>query len=351
MLEVGLGVLAALAEPLAVVEEPGAGLLDDAALDAHVDEAALARDAEAVDHLELRRAVGRGDLVLDDLHAGARAHHDVAFLDVLDAADLQALRRVELQRQAAGRRLGVAEHDADLVADLVDEDERAAALRHGGRELAQRLRHQARLQAHVGVAHLALDLGLGHERRDGVHHDDVERGGAHELLGDLEGLLAAVGLGDEHAVDVHAELAGVAGVHGVLGVDVRRGAAGLLGLRDGLQREGGLARGLGTVDLDDAAAGEAPDAEREVERKHAGGDRVDLDLAGAVSELHHGFLAVRLLDLSERELEGLRLTGLHVSHVLFCLPPRGRHAMPAEDVSIAEVPFERKFDFCSNAVR
>ena len=50
------------------------------------------------------------------------------------------------------------------------------------------------LQADVGVAHLALDLGLRDERRDRVDGHDVERAGADEELGDLERLLARVGL-------------------------------------------------------------------------------------------------------------------------------------------------------------
>ena len=43
------------------------------------------------------------------------------------------------------------------------------------RQLAQCLRHQACLQPHMGVTHLAFDLGLGHQRRDGVNHDHVDR--------------------------------------------------------------------------------------------------------------------------------------------------------------------------------
>ena len=53
-----------------------------------------------------------------------------------DAADVQADRGVELERVAAGGRLGVAEHDADLHADLVDEDDRAVGFLMGGGELA-----------------------------------------------------------------------------------------------------------------------------------------------------------------------------------------------------------------------
>ena len=44
-------------------------------------------------------------------------------------------------------------------------------------------------------------------------------------LGDLQGLLAGVRLGDEQVVDVHAELAGVDGIQRVLGVHEGRHAA------------------------------------------------------------------------------------------------------------------------------
>ena len=75
-------------------------------------------------------------------------------------------------------------------------------------ELPHRLRHQPGLQADVGVAHLALDLGARHERRHRVDDDEVERARAHEHVGDLERLLAGVGLGDEQLVDVHARARG-----------------------------------------------------------------------------------------------------------------------------------------------
>ncbi len=127
------------------------------------------------------------------------------------------------------------------------------ALVHRRGELAERLAHEARLQADVAVAHLALDLGLGHERRDGVDDDQVDRARAHERVGDLERLLAVVGLADEQLVDVDAELARVARVERVLGVDERRDAALLLALRDRVECERGLAARLRAVDLDDAA--------------------------------------------------------------------------------------------------
>jgi hypothetical protein len=48
-----LGVLAALADALAAEREPRAALLDDAGLDAQVDEIALLGDAGAVEDVEL----------------------------------------------------------------------------------------------------------------------------------------------------------------------------------------------------------------------------------------------------------------------------------------------------------
>src|SRR6478736_2166651 len=118
------GVLLALTELLAVVGVPRAGLLDDAVLDAEVDETALARDADAVQDVELRLLERRCHLVLDDLDAGAVSDCLGAVLERLDAADVEAHRRVELQRLAAGGGLGRAEEHADLLAQLVDEDHR-----------------------------------------------------------------------------------------------------------------------------------------------------------------------------------------------------------------------------------
>ena len=107
--------------------------------------------------------------------------------------------------------------------------------------LAQRLAHEAGLQADVAVAHLALDLGARRERGDGVDDDDVERARAHQHVGDLERLLTGVGLGDEQRVGVDAELLRVVGVERVLGVDERRDAAGRLRVGDRVQRHRRLA--------------------------------------------------------------------------------------------------------------
>src|SRR5438132_684326 len=85
-----------------------------------------------------------------------------------------------------------------------------------------------------------------------------------------------------------------AGVQGVLGVDVGGDAAGLLGLGDGVEGERGLAAGLGAVDLDDAAAGQPPAAQGDVQPQRAGGNALDV-LGGHLAHRHDRPLAELLL--------------------------------------------------------
>ena len=178
-------------------------------------------------------------------------------------------------------------------------------LRDGAGELAERLRHEPRLQAHLRFAHLAFDFGLRHERRHRVDHDDVDAVRADEDFDDLERLLAVVGLRDEQVVEIDAQLLRVGRVERVLGVDERRHAAQLLRFGDDLQRQRRLARRLGPEDLDDAAARHAADAERVVDADGAGRNGVDRLDGALLAEAHDRTLAELLLDLADRELDGL----------------------------------------------
>ena len=148
------------------------------------------------------------------------------------------------------------------------------------------------------------DFGVSAATR--VDDDDGDRAGADEGLGDLERLLAGVGLGDQELVDVDAELLGVGRVEGVLGVDEGADAALLLLLGDDVEGEGGLARAFRAVDLDDPALGQAADAERDVEADRAGRDRLDVERRRR-AEPHDRALAEAALDLREGGFERLLL--------------------------------------------
>ncbi len=310
-----LGVLAPLTETLAVVREPGAGLLHDTGLDAEVDQLAGLGDALAVHDVELDLLERRRQLVLDHLHAGLVADHLVALLDRADAADVEADRGVEFQRVAAAGGLRVAEHHADLHADLIDEDDHGVGARDRAGELPERLAHQARLKAGELVAHLALDLGARRQRGDRIDDQNVDRAGAHQRIGDLKRLLAGIGLRDQEIVEVDAELARVDRVERVLGVDEAADAALLLRLGDRVKRERRLARRFGPVNFDDAAARQPADAEGDVEAEGAGGHRRDLDRRRALAEPHDRAFAETALDLAQRRIERLRLVhGLTLDH-------------------------------------
>ena len=132
----------------------------------------------------------------------------------------------------------------------------------------------------------------------------VDRAALHQDLRDVERLLAVVGLADQKLLRVHSEVLGVVHIERVLGVDERRDATRCLALRDGVERERGLAARLRAVDLDDAALRIAAAAERLVERGAASGDARDA-LRFAVAEAHHRALAELLFDALEQGVDGL----------------------------------------------
>src|ERR1700730_5205021 len=149
-----LGVLTSLANALSVIGKPGARLLDDASLNAQIDQFAALRYPLAVHDIEIDDLERRRHLVLDDLDARLIADDLVPLLDRADAPNIEADRGVEFECVAARRGLRIAEHHADLVADLIDEDYHCAGTGDRARPLAQCLAHQPGVQAHVAVAPL-----------------------------------------------------------------------------------------------------------------------------------------------------------------------------------------------------
>jgi hypothetical protein len=127
----------------------------------------------------------------------------------------------------------------------------------------------------VHVAHFAFDFSLRYQGRHGVDDDHVDRVGAHQHVGDFQGLFAGVRLRNQQVVDVDAQLAGVFRVEGVFGVDEGAGGAVLLRLGDDRQGQRGFTGGFRTVDFDDTAFWQAADAEGDVQTQRAGGDGRD----------------------------------------------------------------------------
>src|SRR5678816_3719022 len=95
VLQVLARVVLALADAFAAVAVPGAGLVDDLVVAAHVDQFALTADALAVEDLGDDLLERRRELVLDDLDARLVADDFLALLDRADAADVEPNRCIE----------------------------------------------------------------------------------------------------------------------------------------------------------------------------------------------------------------------------------------------------------------
>src|SRR6059036_1787363 len=117
------GIFTALAETFALEREPCAAFVDDVFVDGKVDEVALARYAFAVHDVEFGFTERRRNFVLDDFHFGPASDNIIAILDGSDSPHVRAHRYIEFQGTAAGGCFRVAEHDADLFANLIDEDQ------------------------------------------------------------------------------------------------------------------------------------------------------------------------------------------------------------------------------------
>ena len=162
----------------------------------------------------------------------------------------------------------------------------------------------------MGIAHLAFDLRLGHQRSHGVDDDHVDRIGAHQHVGDFQGLLAGIRLRNQQVVDIDAQLAGVVRVQCVFGVDEGAGGTHLLRLSDHREGHGGLARRFGTIDLDDSTLRQAANAQRDIQAQRACGDGRNR-LTIVIAHAHHCALAELLFNLAQGCSQGALLVLVH----------------------------------------
>ena len=115
------------------------------------------------------------------------------------------------------------------------------------------------------ITHVAIQFGAWCERGHGVDHDHIKRPTAHQRLRDREGFFARAGLRDEQVIQVDANLGGIAGIHGVFGIDKGRQTARLLGIGNNVTAERGLPGGFGTKDLYHASARDTANTQGQVE--------------------------------------------------------------------------------------
>ncbi len=160
------------------------------------------------------------------------------------------------------------------------------------------------------VAHFTFDFSLRYQCRHGVDDDHVNGVGAHQHVGDFQGLFAGVRLGNQQIIDVDAQLAGVLWIERVFGVDECAGRAGFLRLGDHGQGQRGFTGGFRTVDFNNTAFWQTADAECDIQTQRASRDGRDR-LTVLIAHTHYGTLAELTFDLTQGRSQGFLLVVVH----------------------------------------
>ncbi|MNS88177.1 hypothetical protein D3C72_1221410 [compost metagenome] len=160
------------------------------------------------------------------------------------------------------------------------------------------------------VAHFAFDLGLGYQGGNGVDDDHVNGVGAHQHVGDFQGLFAGIRLRDQQVVDIDAQLASVLGIQRVFGVDEGTGSTHFLSLGDDRQGQRGFTGRLRAVDLDDTAFWQTANAQGNVQAQGASGNGRDR-LTLVVAHAHDRAFTELTLDLPQGRSQGALLVVVH----------------------------------------
>jgi len=173
------------------------------------------------------------------------------------------------------------------------------------------LRHQASLKPHVCITHLAFDLSLRHESRDGVDHNAVNGAAAHKCLCDLQSLFTRVRLRKIQFINVNTASLGIGRVQRVLNIDERCCATLSLALGNNVLTQRRLARGLWAIDLRDSSLGNPADAQSDIERDTSGGNHINFQ-PGTFAKAHDGTFTIALANLCKRRVQ--RLLSAILSH-------------------------------------
>ena len=109
--------IASLAELVAVIGKPGTGFLNNIQFNTDIHNLTRLGNSPAIHDVELDNFERRGNFVFYHFYFYPVAGNVVAaFFDLANSTNVKPDRSVELQRISTRGGLGVAEHDADLLA-------------------------------------------------------------------------------------------------------------------------------------------------------------------------------------------------------------------------------------------
>ena len=153
--------------------------------------------------------------------------------------------------------------------------------------LAQSLRHEPGLQTDMGIAHFAVDFGLGNQCGNLFDNDNIDGTASYQCFSDFKGLFACIGLGNDQVFNIYPKGFCIYGIQRMLGIDEGCFATSLLGFGDCMQRNGGLSGGLWTVYLDNTDPLAGPPTPRRYPAQRTV-EIVSNFIMGSLAQLHDG---------------------------------------------------------------
>src|SRR5699024_11952954 len=104
---------------------PCSALIDDIQACCQIQHISLSGNAFSEHDIELRLFKRRRNLILYNFDSDMVSDHLSALLEGLCPSDVETDRGIEFQRTSSCSRLRVAEHDTDLLTELIDENHNA----------------------------------------------------------------------------------------------------------------------------------------------------------------------------------------------------------------------------------
>ncbi len=119
------------------------------------------------------------------------------------------------------------------------------------------------------IPHFAFDFGFWRQRCHRVDHQHVDTAGTHQHVGNFQGLLTGIRLGNQQIGDIHAKFLCITNIQRMFRINKGGDATDILHFGNHLQRQRGLAGRFRAIDFHDTPARQAADTKRNVQPQRA----------------------------------------------------------------------------------
>ncbi len=258
----------------------------------------------AINHIDNSCLEWRRHLVFNNLDLGHIAIDIIAVFECFPTAYIQPHRRIELQCPAAWGCLRIAEHDADLFTQLINEDRSRIGMVHGTGQFAHGFGHQSGLQAYGRISHFTIQFCLRHQSSNGVNDDQVNGTALNEHFADIQGLFTGIRLGQNEFININAQGFGILGIDGIFSIDEGTSASLLLTLGNGMQGKGCFTGRFRTINLDDSSLWIAANAKGSIQSDGTGRNCINRYI-GTIAKPHDTAFAIFLFNCFESIVQQL----------------------------------------------